>query len=256
MINSPTIYTSSDTIFFNIYGISFIKSFKFFNPETNIHYHLFDPLDKDLELLKTLPCNFTFSYTSEECRLKIVDNLKKIWQDKTNLDLIRRIKSSFKFLPDLTLDQKLYKIVSGQLYRSGRFIELNKLWSGNYPILAYDVDTLCIKKIKIDDVFKNDQACLDIKGNFVTSLTAFNNNSQLLRNWGLKLDFYFKNNISFGFMDQDTFIEESKNFEVYKIKRQFCDHTQKGKLSCVITGKGNSKFNDDFISKVNLWKQR
>ena len=254
IINSPTIYTSSDTLFFNLYGISFIKSFKFFNPHLDIHYHIIDPLEKDLDLLKTLPCIFTISYTSEEYKQKTVDNLKKIYHDQNNLSLKHKIKLSFKFLPNLTLEQKFYKIISGQLYRSGRFIELDKLWSGNYPILAYDVDTLCIKKFEIDDVFVTNQACLDIKGNFVTSLTAFNNDSKLLRNWALKLDFYVKNNISFGFMDQETFINESKNFEVFKIGRQFCDHTQKGKLSYVITGKGNNKFNNDFMTKVELWK--
>lgn len=254
MINTPTIYTSSDTKFFNMYGISFINSFKYFNPTIDIHYHIIDGTSNDLRLLDGLPCNYSTSSTSEDYKKLAVENLSKIWRDEKNEFIILGLKSAFRFLTQPTLEEKLYHLISGQLYRSGRFIELNKMWTGNYTVLAYDVDTICTKSFNIDDVFQGNQGCLSVKGRFVTSLTGFRNNSKLLRDWSEQLDYYVKNYISFGFMDQNTFISKSTNFDTYNIERKYCDHTKKGKTNYVITGKGNTKFNDTFIDKVNLWK--
>ena len=252
-ITTPCIFTSSDSVFFNTYGISFIKSFAYFNPTTDIHFHIIDPTEIDINLLETLPCKYSISRTDETLKLETVENLKKVLINKTDDFLISGLNSAFRFLKDLpTLDEKLYKLVHGQNYRSGRFIELNNLWSGNNIVLCYDVDTICTANFDIESVIEESQGCLDIKGRFVTSLTAFKNNSQLLRDWGSKLDYYKKNKISFGFMDQNTFIDLSKKYQTQGITREYCNHS-KGK-SFVITGKGSKKFGSKFMESVNQWK--
>lgn len=252
-ITDPCIFTSADSVFFNTYGISFIKSFAYFNPATDIHFHIIDPLDQDIVLLKNLPCNYSVSYTDDSLKLETIKNLKKVLENKTDEFLISGLNSAFRFLKDLTtLDEKLHKLVHGQNYRSGRFIEMNKLWSGKSTILCYDVDTVCTGSFDLENVIEQPQGCLDIKGRFVTSLTAFKNDSQLLRDWGTQLNYYKTNKISFGFMDQNTFISLSKNYQTQSITREYCNHS-KGK-SFVITGKGSKKFGADFMKAVDKWK--
>jgi len=252
-IKNPTIFTSADSKFFNTYGIAFVNSFSFFNSSVDIHFHIIDPLDQDIKKLEALPCNYSISYTDQSLSLETVENLKQVLFDKNNLKLVNGLKSAFRFLKHLpTVDDKLQKLVNGQNYRSGRFIALNKLWTGDNIILCYDVDTLCTKQFSINDILIQDQGCLDIKGKFVTSLTAFKNNSQLLRDWAQKLEYYRDNKISFGFMDQNTFIDLAKNYPTQHISREYCNHS-KGQ-SFVITGKGTKKFADEFMTKVSKWK--
>lgn len=255
IIDQSCIYTSADSLFFNTYGISFIKSFAHYNPTTLIHFHIIDPGDNDLKNLDQLPCKYSISYTDENLKLETVENLKKVLADNKDIHLIKGLKSAFRFSKDIpTVDKKLYKLVHGQNYRSGRFISLNKLWTGENTILCYDVDTLCTKPFNIENVLNDDQGCLDIKGKFVTSLTGFKNNSELLREWGRKLDYYISNKISFGFMDQNTFIECAKKYNTEHINRKYCNHSKGSAF--VITGKGKKKFDNEFMKKVNEWKMK
>jgi hypothetical protein len=256
IISQPCIFTSADSVFFNTYGISFINSFRHFNPTVDIHFHIIDPLSKDILILKSLSCNYSVSYTDENLKLQTVENLKNVLTNNTDATLVAGLKSAFRFLTDMpTLDKKLYKLVYGQNYRSGRFIALNKLWDGQNIILCYDVDTLCSAPISINDILPTySQGCLDIKGKFVTSLTAFKDNSQLVRDWGNTLEMYMQHDkISFGFMDQNTFIKLSNSYSVERIDRYYCNHSKKGD-ACVITGKGQTKFGDVFLEKVKVWK--
>tara|TARA_B110000305_G_C19439225_1_gene640821 strand:+ start:762 stop:1547 length:786 start_codon:yes stop_codon:yes gene_type:complete len=256
IITSSCIFTAADSIFFNTYGISFIKSFSHFNAGVEIHFHIMDPMDVDILMLESLPCNYSVSYTDETLKLETVETLKKVLTDKTDLPLVNQVKSAFKFLNNYdTTEKKLYKLVDGQNYRSGRFVALNKLWDGQNIVLCYDVDTICQGPIPIDKILPNySQGCLLIKGKFVTSLTVFKDNSQLLRDWGNALETYIKTDkISFAFMDQNTFIKMALSYDVEPINGHYCNHLKSG-AGLVVTGKGGTKFNGKFKDKINLWK--
>lgn len=255
IIDKPCIYTSADSIFFNLYGEGFINSFSHFNRNVKIHIHIFDPTDTDISKLESLPCDYSIGYIDEQLKLETVENLKYIYQQNTNKKLIAGLKSAFRFRKDQkTLEEKIDKLVHGQNYRSGRFIALKNLWDGKNLVAAYDIDTICQNKIPLDKILPNNaQGCLSIKGRFVTSLIAFKNNSKLIADLGNQLENYmFTEKISFGFMDQNTFIECSKKYQMGHIESKFCS-PGKGEDAFVITGKGNKKFNEKFLDKVNLW---
>lgn len=228
-IDTPTIYGGSDSKFFRSFGISFIRSFKHHNPTMDIFYHIMDPKDGDLSKLEELPCEYSVSYSDKEFLLECSKN----------------VASKDGYSP---LD-----IVIAQWYRSQRFIELSKIWSGKHLVLAYDVDTVAINPIPFETLCQErDQGCLDVKGNQVVSLTAFRNNSQLLREWGRELDGKIAAELFSPGLDQDVFVSLARNYDVEMIEMIYCNYSKKN-FGFVITGKGMKKSSGRFETLVREW---
>jgi hypothetical protein len=70
-----------------------------------------------------------------------------------------------------------------------------------------------------------------------------------------KLEILDDNNQIYGFLDQDTFVNLSKNYKVTHIDRVYCDHTKKSHSSIVMTGKGPAKFEENFKQVIEKWKK-
>lgn len=236
MINTPTFFAGSDSHFFNDYGAAFIRSFKYYNPNMDIHYHLMDPTDQVLNEISTLPCTFSVSNSNLELMKETALTLRAYQKQK------------------ITFSEALFA-VTAQWYRSQRFIFLSKNWSGSNLVLAYDVDTVCMARVPVEQLCQtHDQGCLNIKGNRVVSLTAFTNHSQLLREWGTTLEDNINKMITWDTMDQSVFVGLSEKYKVEDISVSFCNHSKKAG-GYAITGKGPRKINDPlFRDKIAYWK--
>jgi hypothetical protein len=159
----------------------------------------------------------------------------------------------FDDIPDM--HGKLLKLMRFTKFASTRFIRLSEMWTGQYPVLAYDMDTICQGTIPFDKVFNNtDQGCLRVKGDrFVVSLVSFRNNSPMLKDWGDSLRASFETKKVHGFLDQDTFVGLSSKYSVTHIDRNYCDSTAKSVHSLVVTAKGAMKEQASFLDQVAKW---
>jgi len=256
-ISYPTVFSGCDSIYWRRYGKSFVKSFKHFNPDKNIHIHLCNPEQKDIDEISSLSCNFSIQYISQETLKKSANISKKYVLDELkDEDLKSKIKFSLKFFTEGSDDEKHYNQIKFIHFACSRFIKLSEIWNGEYPVAAYDIDSICKAPIHFSDMLKNQsEGCLKIKGNrFVVSLTAFQHSSKMLREWGEQLKESFKEEKLWGFLDQDTFVDLSKKYNVLGIEKKFCDHTAKNQMSSVITGKGQTKYTDFFKQEIDKWK--
>lgn len=261
MITTPTIFTGCDSNYWKQYGKSFVKSFKHYNPDKDIFVQIFNPDDNDVKELTNIGCN----YQIEILETSYIDDLVNVHVDKfqknTNEDLKSKLKHGMSFSEKnygyTTLEDKMRHLITFATYASFRFIRLSELWNGINPIAAYDIDTICNASVNINEMLdNNDSGCLSVKGDrYVVSLVAFRNHSQLLKEWGASLKESFLNKEVYGFLDQDTFVELSKKYNVTHIDRVYCDHTKKSHSSCVMTGKGTTKFTDNFKQAVEHWKK-
>lgn len=259
IINTPTIFTGGDTKFWNRFGKSFVKSFKHFNPDKTVHVHIFDPTDNDLKELESLTCNYSFEYTDQTEIVELVENAKMSLESVIPDEAHKwQLKSCMKYFDDIPdMQGKLLKLMKFTKFASTRFIRLSEMWDGNCPVLAYDMDTICMGNINFSGVFKNqNQSCLVVKGGrFVVSLVGFQNNSLMLKEWATHLSKAFETKKVYGFLDQDTFVNLSTIYPVNKVERLYCDHTNKNAHSIVITGKGAMKESEMFLNLVDKWNQ-
>ena len=257
MINQPTIFTGCDSKYWKTYGTSFVKSFKFYNPDTQVHIHIINPDDQDLELIKKLPCSFTHENVNQSSIDELsISALKYLSNELYDPDYKSFVKFGLKFCNQETVEEKVNHLMTFSTFAMSRFIKLSELWSGDHPIAAYDIDTICKGPVSISKMLGNNNAgCLSVKGDrFVVSLVAFNNKCKLLQEWGSILQTAFDNKKVYGFLDQDTFVNLSNKYSVTRIERKYCDHTNKSKDSLVMTGKGSTKTSDIFINEKNKWK--
>ena len=259
MINNTTIFTGGDSRYWKQYGRSFVRSFMHYNSDKDIFVQIFNPDEADIADLNSLGCKYNIENIDQEYIDKLTQSHLDIFVNDKDPILKAKLKNGMKFSEKnyghTSLEDKMKHLMTFAVYASFRFVRLSELWSGKNPIAAYDMDTICQAKIDIDDMLKdNDAGCLAVKGNrFVVSLVAFNNNSPLLRDWGDMLKHKFSNNSVYGFLDQDCFIECSKNHNLTPIDRKYCDHTKKSNQSLVLTGKGNAKWSDRFQAAQSRW---
>ena len=257
-IDQPTIFTGCDSTYWKKYGKSFVNSFKKYNPDKIIHIHLCNPTQDDLNEISTLPCNYSVQLISDKTILKTKDIIKDYIDNKiTDSEFIRsNLKFSLKFFKNESLDDRAFDQSRFIHFACSRFIALSDYWTGDHPVAAYDIDSICRGSISFDEMLNNkDAGCLSVKGDrFVVSLVAFQNSSNLLYKWGDELKTSLENNKIWGFLDQDTFVKLSNEFVVNLIDRKFCDHTSKNKNSFVITGKGETKYSDSFQEEIKKWQ--
>jgi hypothetical protein len=258
IINQPTIFTGCDSTYWKKYGKSFVNSFKKYNPDKIIHIHLCNPTQDVLNEISMLPCNYSVQIISDQTILKTKDIIKDYIDNKiTDSDFIRsNLKFSLKFFNGESLDDSAFDQSKFIHFACSRFIALSEYWTGDHPVAAYDIDSICRGNISFVEMLNNtDAGCLSVKGNrFVVSLVAFQHSSGLLYKWGKELKQSLETNKIWGFLDQDTFVTLSKEFTVNPIDRKFCDHTSKNKNSFVITGKGQTKHSNEFQEEIKKWQ--
>ena len=256
MIDSPTIFTGGDSKYWKKYGKVFVRSFNHYNPDKTIHVHIINPDDNDIEDLKLLPCNYTTDFIDEiyinDLCLESIKYLENPHIDELHK---QKLKHGLSFCNEETLVEKMKHLMTFSVYACNRFITLSKLWTGNHPVAAYDMDTICKGTIDINKMLgTNDCGCLSVKGNrFVVSLVAFRNKNTLLTDWGNSLTNSFTSKKVYGFLDQDTFVEKSKLYNTTHIDKIFCDHTKKSDSALVMTGKGAAKISDRFYIESKKW---
>lgn len=259
MIDRETIFTGCDSKYWKKYGVSFVKSFKHYNPSKDVFVQIFNPDAEDIQTLKNLGCSYNAEYISELFINDLVD--KNIHHFNNVSDEHRtRLKFGLKF-PEKNfgitkLEDKMKHLITFATYASYRFIRLSELWTGNNPVCAYDIDTICRYQIDINAMLgTNSAGCLSVKGNrFVVSLVAFKNNSSMLKEWGESLQQKFDNGLVYGFLDQDMFVSLSEKHSVTPIDKIYCDHTSKSIHSYVMTGKGTTKFEGMFANELAKWQ--
>lgn len=255
MINSSTIFSGCDSKYWKLYGISFVKSFNYYNPDINIHIHLINPDDTDIASISMLPCTYSKEFISEIEFDTHYQKILKIISNNEDKEYIKKIHSGLKFFESVEYHTALKLIIRFSLFAMSRFVQLSKLWTGNYPIIAYDIDSICLGKLDIDDILKNSDSAtlMNKKGGCTASLVAFNNNSPLLRNWAKKLEQAIIESKVYGYLDQDLFNQLKNQFGVIKIDSKYCKSGNKKGI--VITGKGNVKHGENFIEEKNKWNQ-
>lgn len=259
MISNTTIFTGGDSKYWKQYGKSFVKSFQHYNPDKEIFVQIFNPDQDDINELISLNCKYQIENIDPYYIENLVNEHVDIYENNTDEDLRSKLKHGMTFSEKnygfITLQDKMKHLITFSVYASFRFIRLSELWSGINPIAAYDMDTICKSSIDIDKMLeKNDAGCLSVKGGrFVVSLVAFRNNCNMLKEWGAELKQNFDNKKVYGFLDQDTFVQLSKKYQVTPIDKKFCDHTKKTYNSYAITGKGTAKWSDNFLSEQNKW---
>jgi hypothetical protein len=256
-ISSPTIFSGCDSNYWRQYGKSFVNSFKHFNPDKNVHIHLCNPEQQVLDEINSMPCNYSVQYITHDTLKNSANITKKYVLDELkNEELKSKIKFSLKFFTEGSDDEKYYNQIKFIYFACSRFIKLSEIWSGEHPVAAYDIDSICKGPIQFSDMLQTrSEGCLSVKGNrFVVSLAAFQQSSKMLRDWGDHLKRSFQEETLWGFLDQDTFVELSKKYNVHPIEKKFCDHTSKNHGALVITGKGQTKYGDFFKQEIDKWK--
>lgn len=251
-------FTGCDSKYWKLYGVPFVKSFKFFNPLSTIHIHLINPEDCDLEEIATLPCEFSYEYLPTSYIEDLVDSSYKfLTEEIVDLEYKTFLKSGLKFCTKYEeVKDNLRDLMTFSVFAMKRFIKLSKMWDGNTPIAAYDIDTVCAAPIDIKKMLnEKSEGCLVVKNDrFVVSLVAFSNNSNMLKEWGNLLEKKLDEKKVYGFLDQDSFVTLSKHYNVEKISRIFCDHTKKSIWSYVMTGKGDTKYSEMFKQAQSKWR--
>tara|TARA_B110000503_G_C7157301_1_gene417890 strand:- start:728 stop:1513 length:786 start_codon:yes stop_codon:yes gene_type:complete len=259
MITNTTIFTGGDSKYWKQYGKSFVKSFKHFNPNTDVFIQIFNPDSNDLAELNSLDCKYKVETIDQSYIDRLTNAHLNIFSNNLDEDLKSKLNFGMKFSEKnygfVTLEDKMRHLITFAVYASFRFIRLAELWDGKNPVAAYDMDTICQSEINIDEMLGlNDAGCLSVKGDrLVVSLVAFRNNNQLLAEWGASLQHSFNSNRVYGFLDQDTFIHCAANYNITPIDKKFCDHTKKSNNACVITGKGNTKWSERFQIAQSRW---
>lgn len=261
MISNTTIFTGGDSKYWKQYGKSFVKSFKHYNLDKDIFVQIFNPDSNDIAELDSLDCKYSVETIDQSYIDNLINAHLNIFKNNSNEDLKSKLKHGMSFSEKnygfVTLEDKMKNLITFSVYASFRFIRLSELWNGSNPVVAYDMDTVCKANFDINKMLgNNDSGCLSVKGDrYVVSLVAFRNHSQLLKEWGASLKESFLNKEVYGFLDQDTFVELSKKYNVTHIDRVYCDHTKKSHSSFVMTGKGTTKFTDNFKQAVEHWKK-
>jgi hypothetical protein len=260
MSNKDIVFSGCDSRYWKKYGKSFVKSFQHYNPNKTVSIQIFNPDKQDIDDLKSLKCEFTPEIISQSYIKELTDKNIQIFNDGSDSIHRARLKNGMKFSEKnygyVSLEDKMSHLMTFATYASYRFIRASELWNGDNAIALFDIDSICMKPFNFDNMLGNkDAGCLAVKGDrLVVSLTAFRNNSKLLKDWGNSLRESFNSGLVYGFLDQDTFIQKSKSYDIKHIGREFCDHTKKAVNSAyVMTGKGTTKFGSLFETEQRKW---
>jgi hypothetical protein len=259
MKNKDAVFTGCDSKYWKTYGKPFVRSFQHYNPDKSVIIQIFNPDKEDIADLKSLKCEFYPEEISQSYIQTLTDKNLEIFNNLENSDHRARLKNGMKFSEKnygyVSLEDKMTHLITFATYASYRFIRASEIWNGDNAIALFDIDSICMKPFNFDDMLGDkDAGCLAVKGDrLVVSLTAFRNNHPLLKDWGDSLKESFSSGLVYGFLDQDTFIEQSKKYDIKHIGREFCDHTKKSASSFVMTGKGMKKFGSLFETEQRKW---
>jgi hypothetical protein len=255
MINQ-LFYTGCDSKYWKTYGISFVNSFNFFNPMSKIHIHLINPDESDLQTISKLPCSYSTENLSDNYIDDQIESASNFLNNNKDINYSSDIKSGLKFCTKHEKEKdNLRDLITFSVFAIKRFVNLPKIINSFDYIAAYDIDTICKSKIDISAMLNGkNQGCLNVKGDrFVVSLVAFNKQSEMLMHWASILEHRLNEKKIYGFLDQDSFVNLSNSYDVEKISRIYCDHTNKSRNSFVMTGKGQTKYSDLFKNEQSKW---
>ena len=257
LINSPTIYTGCDSVYWNSYGISFVNSFKNYNKNLNVHVHIINPSDMDLKKVQNM-CNYSYEYISLEEHNRVFEVLLQMYNKNDPMcfytkNMMRILKHYFT--DSANYIEKIHKLANFIIYSNFRYINLHRIWDGACPILCYDTDTICTKEIVLDNIITNNVCCFK-KKEYIISAVGFKNSKKFLTDWTKLIKFNFDNNKFYGNMDQKLFNEVSLNYDVDMIENNYCCTNINDQKSFVYTGKGNRKNNNKFTDMIEKWKTK
>lgn len=244
------IFSGCDSNYWKLYGRSFVNSFSFFNPDKIIHVHLINPDSEDLLSIESLSCEYSIEYINESIFKKVFNIIQQHLTSIDDLEYKEKVKTGLTFCVQETVEEKIKFLAKFSIFAMSRFVKLKDL--NFHQILSYDIDSICLAKIDINDVLGDYEiGCLKNKKNgCVASLIALRTPSIFLNEWTDFLKKSLESGKIYGFLDQDSFDIISKNFNVKSIDRKFCNKKMKG---LVITGKGQSKFGEVFLKEQKKW---
>jgi hypothetical protein len=245
--NGFFIYAACDEKYFDEFGKSFINSAKL-NAKCQIHLHLFNPRQDQLDF-----CNYkNISYTFEYVPLEYFKNAEQKWltvpgnqNEKSKYD---RILGAMEKSDDKSIIERLQKTY----FACARFIRLAQLTKSHPSFFAMDVDAIIRKEIT-QMPHDNDFYMYSISGRKARTLAGalFSSSAKgllFLNEYASVLTHNITSDYLYWGLDQDVLPDLLQKYQVGQLPMSYIDWEMQPN-SAVWTAKGKRKDLETFISE-------
>jgi hypothetical protein len=138
------IYGACDEKYFDEFGKSLINSIQK-NSNNNIHLHLFNPRQDQLDFCQTKNVSYSYEHASLELFQPAADKWAINPTDAFNIERKKRILKSMEKGGDKTVIERIQKTY----FACARFIRLAELLKDGQSVFSIDVDAIVRKRIPV-----------------------------------------------------------------------------------------------------------
>jgi len=133
------VYAAADEKYFDLYAKTLINSTIKNTPNYEIHIHIYNPRQDQIDFCKKPNVSCSYEYIDNE----IFENIRDNWYKKSNFTNERQRQMRKK--GETLGPEELLKLVRQTYFACARFIRLAEIKKSNQPCLAIDVDGLVRK---------------------------------------------------------------------------------------------------------------
>jgi len=247
--NDFFIYAACDKDYFDEFGTILINSIKR-NSKQNIHIHLFNPRDDQLNFCHENSVSATYEYAPLELFKDAADRWKTIPTDPLEKSRYDRILGSMGKGGDKSILERMQKTY----FACARFIRLMEIIKEPQSLFSMDVDAVFRKDLpRLPEgpdfyIHKNKQF---LAGGIY--LTGNDNSLKFLRKYGKTLKSSLEQDYIYWSLDQDTLDDLVPNFRTDLLPLSYIDWHMK-QDSYVWTAKGKRKELAIFIEEQQKYR--
>lgn len=231
------IYAACDEKYFDEFAIPLINSIKQ-NSSNDIHLHIFNPRQDQLDLCSKKSISYSYEYVSLE-QFKSAS----IKLESTNSDEKQRTLTAMKKGSDASIQERMMKTY----FACARFIRLNQLVS-NQKFFAIDIDAIVRKTLPT--LADNNLFIYRVSGNKARFLAGgiYTDNKMFLNEYAVELEKFLNQDQIYWGLDQDILENVVPKYQWSMLPYELIDWEMKSN-SFIWTAKGTRKNLSTFVNE-------
>lgn len=231
------IYAACDEKYFDEFAIPLINSIKQ-NSSNDIHLHIFNPRQDQLDLCSKNSISYSYEYVSLE-QFKSAS----IKLESTNSDEKQRTLTAMKKGSDASIQERMMKTY----FACARFIRLNQLVS-NQKFFAIDIDAIVRKTLPT--LADNNLFIYRVSGNKARFLAGgiYTDNKMFLNEYAVELEKFLNQDHIYWGLDQDILENIVPKYQWSSLPYDLIDWEMKSS-SYIWTAKGTRKNLSIFVNE-------
>lgn len=243
------IFSACDSKYFDQFAIPLAKSIQI-NSKNQIHLHIFNPRQDQLDLCQHLGISVTFEHVNFDVFKTAEENWTALPIDPTKLKQYQNINAAMEQGRSRSLSHDLEKTY----YACARFIRLSEMLSTTQSVLAIDIDAVVRKPVPVlsKDVDLFIHRIEGRKARFLAGGICINN-LKFLQEYAELLKQQINSDYFYWGMDQDLLEDLVPKYNFSKLPAELIDWDMKD-CSVIWTAKGDRKNREIFKNEQTKYR--